>query len=166
MIAEGNWVIGDIAKNAPNLKYISAPLPAGPKGQASMVFTVCYGAAAQGKHLDAATQLINFLVSSDSMKSFTETLGVMPARQSLRESWLAKYPDFKVYLDSTAFAHRWGFAPNFGTVTDAVGKQLDLVMAGQTTVADALAEIEKTGNEVLAKANAGAGASATMAATP
>src|SRR5258708_23157002 len=106
-----------------------------------MVFTVCYGAAAQGKHIDAATQLINFLVSSDSMKSFTETLGVMPARQSLRDSWLKKYPDFQVYLDSTKFAHRWGFAPNFSTVTDAVGKQLDLVSAGQATLADAVAQI-------------------------
>lgn len=158
MIAEGNWLIGDATKNAPNLKYISAPLPAGPKGQASMVFTVCYGVAAAGKNIDAATKFVNFLVSPDSMKSFTETVGVMPARQSLAAGWLAKYPDYKVYLDSTAFAHRWGFVAGFTAVTDEIAKQIDLVEAGSSTTADALTAIEKVGNDVLTKYNANKGA--------
>lgn len=164
MIAEGNWLIGDAAKNAPDLKYISAPLPPGPKGQATMVFTVCYGVAAAGKNVDAATKFVNFLVSPESMKSFTETLGVMPARESLAADWLAKYPNFKVYLDSTAFAHRWGFVPGFTAVTDEINKQLDLVEAGSATVDDALASVEKVGNDVLKKYNANKGA--TPAATP
>ncbi len=163
MIAEGNWVIGDAAKNSPDLKYISAPLPPGPKGDATMVFTVCYGVAAAGKNVDAATKFVNFLVNPDSMKSFTEALGVMPARQSLAEGWLAKYPNFKVYLDSTKNAHRWGFVPGFGAVTDEINKQLDLVEAGSATVDDALASIEKVGNDVLAKYNANK--SGTPAAT-
>jgi len=158
IIAEGNWLIGDAAKNAPDLKYISAPLPPGPKGQASMVFTVCYGVAAAGKNVDAATKFVNFLVSPDSMKSFTETLGVMPARQSLAADWLAKYPNFKVYLDSTSFAHRWGFVPGFTAVTDEINKQLDLVEAGSATVTDALVSVEKVGNDVLTKYNANKGA--------
>ncbi len=171
MSGEGNWLIGDAAKNAPNLKYISVPLPAGPKGQASMVFTVCYGVAAAGKNIDAATKFVNFLVNADSMKSFTDALGVMPARQSLAAGWLTKYPNFKTYLDSTAFAHGNVFVPGFGAVTDEINKQLDLVEAGSSTVADALAQIEKTGNDVLAKYNAAhpamaATMSATMAATP
>jgi len=170
MIPEGNWVVGDAAKNAPNLKYVTAPLPAGPKGQATMVFTVCYGVAAAGKNIDAATKFVNFLVSPDSMTSFTNALGVMPARQSLRAGWLTKYPNLQVFLDSTKFAHRWGFVPGFSAVTDDIGKQLDLVEAGSETPADALAEIEKTGNDVLAKYNASKGgaaatAAATMAAT-
>ena len=128
-----------------------------------MVFTVCYGVAAAGKNVDAATKFVNFLVSSDSMKSFTETLGVMPARQSLAADWLKKYPNFKVYLDSTSVAHRWGFVPGFSAVTDEINKQLDLVEAGSSTVADALASVEKVGNDVLAKYNANK--SSTPAAT-
>ncbi|HLY29010.1 MAG TPA: ABC transporter substrate-binding protein [Aggregatilineales bacterium] len=168
MTAEGNWILGDAKKNAPNLKYVSAPLPAGPKGQATMAFTVCYGVAAAGKNIDAATKLANFLVNPDSMKVVTETLGVMPSRQSLATEWLAKFPEQKVYLDGAKYAHRWGFVPGFNAVNDDINKQIDLVEAGSETVADALAEIEKTGNDVLSKFNAskgGAGASATMAAT-
>ncbi len=166
MTAEGNWILGDAKKNAPNLKYISAPLPAGPKGQATMAFTVCYGVAAAGKNIDAATKFVNFLVSPDSMKIVTETLGVMPSRQSLASEWLAKYPDQKVYLDGAAYAHRWGFVPGFNAVTDDINKQIDLVEAGSETPADALAEIEKTGNDVLKKFNASqGGAAGTTAAT-
>ncbi len=166
MTAEGNWILGDAHKNSPNLKYVSVPLPAGPKGQATMAFTVCYGVAAAGKNVDAATKLVNFLVNPDSMKTVTETLGVMPSRQSLAAGWLAKYPEQKVYLDGAQFAHRWGFVPGFNAVNDDINKQIDLVEAGSTTVADALAEIEKTGNDVLSKFNAkNGGAAATMAAT-
>ncbi|MHB8626790.1 MAG: ABC transporter substrate-binding protein [Aggregatilineales bacterium] len=166
MIAEGNWLLGDAAKNAPNLKYVSAPLPAGPKGQATMAFTVCDAVAAASKNVDAATKFVNFLVGPDSMKTFTDALGVMPARQSLSAGWLAKYPDQKVYLDGAQYAHSNNFVAGFGAVTDAIGKQLDLVEAGSATPADALAAIEKTGTDVLAKYNAAkGGASATMAAT-
>jgi len=161
MIAEGNWLLGDVAKNAPNLKYTSSPLPTGPKGQASMVFTVCYGVAAAGKHVDVATQLVNYMVSTESMTKFTNDVGVMPARQSLRDAWLASHPNLKVYLDAAAYAHRWGFGPGFQPVLDDITKQLDLTFQQQETAADALAEIEKTGNGILA----GNGSSATKAAT-
>ena len=165
MIAEGNWVLGDIAKNAPNLKYTSVPLPVGPTGKpASMVFTVCYGVAAVGKNVAAATQLVNYLVSKDSMTKFTNDVGVMPARQSLRDSWLATHKDLQVYLDAAAYAHRWGFGPGFQPVLDDLTKQIDLVFQQQETPQDALAEVEKTGNGILAK-NPATGSSATMAAT-
>ena len=124
MVFEGNWIVGDIKKNAPNLKYQTVELPAGPQGKASMVFTVCYGVAAKGQNPDSATKFVNYLTGPDAMKTFTDAVGVMPARQSLRAGWVAKYPDLQVYLTSTTYAHRWGFTPGFSAVTDEINKQI------------------------------------------
>jgi len=165
MVFEGNWIIGDIKKNAPKLKFQTVELPAGPKGKATMVFSVCYGVAAKGKNVDAATKFVNYLTGAEAMQKFTSDVGVMPARQSLRDAWLKQYPDLQAFLNGTTYAHRWGFTPGFTAVTDETNKQIQLVFGGSVTPGDALKDVENVGNQVLAKNGGTANGSATMAAT-
>lgn len=151
MIFEGNWVLGFMKDNAPNIKYQSVELPAGPKGKASMVFTVCYGVSAKSKNIDATTKFLDYLVGPDAMAKFTNDLGVLPSRVSIRENYLKTYPEREVYIKSAEYAHRWGFVPGFSAVTDKINEQIGLVFKGDQTPEDALKEIEKVGNEVLTK---------------
>jgi len=151
MVVEGNWLVNPIKDNAPDMKYQVVELPAGPKGtKATMAFTVCYGVAAGGKNIDATVKFVDWLTGPEGMKAYTDTGLAMPARKSLGEGWLKQFPAFKTFVDSAAFAHRWGFVAGFNKVTDEINKQLDLIFQGNTTVDEAVTAINKIGDEVLA----------------
>ena len=151
MAVEGNWMIPFLKDNAPDLKYEVVELPAGPKGEATMAFTVCYGVAAKGKNTDAAIKFVDYLTGADGMKAWTDLGLAMPTRQSLRDGWLKTFPDLKPFLDGAEYAHKWQFVPGFQAVLDKVNEQIQLVFAGSQLPEDALKEVETVGNEVLSK---------------
>jgi multiple sugar transport system substrate-binding protein len=152
MVFEGNWILGFLKDQAPTLKYQSVELPAGPKGKATMVFTVCYGVSAKSAHPDETVKFLDYLVGPDAMTKFTTDLGVLPSRMSVRDAYLKAYPANEVYLTAANYAKRWGFVPGFSAVTDKISEQIGAVFKGDQTPEDALKEIEKVGTEVLAKA--------------
>jgi multiple sugar transport system substrate-binding protein len=152
MTFEGNWIVGFMKDQAPNLKYQTVELPAGPKGKATMVFTVCYGVSAKSKNMDATVKFLDYLVGAEAMGKFTTDLGVLPSRMSLKDGWVKTYPNLSVYVDAASYAKRWGFVPGFNAVTDKIAEQIGMVFKGDQTPEDALKEIEKVGTEVLNKA--------------
>lgn len=151
MTFEGNWILGFMKEQAPNLKFQSVELPAGPKGKATMVFTVCYGVSAKSKNVDGTIKFLDYLVGKEAMAKFATDLGVLPSRKSIQADYLKAFPDREVYLKSAEYAKRWGFVPGFNAVTDKLSEQIGLVFKGDQTPEDALKEVEKVGNEVLAK---------------
>ncbi len=157
MAIEGNWIVPDAKNNVPDLKYKVVELPAGPKGKATMAFTVCYGVAANGKNMDAAIVLANYLTSPEGMKAWTDLGLAMPTRKSLRDSWVQKFPDLQAFLAGADYAHKWQFVPGWNAVNDKANAEIQNIFAGQETPEDALAAIEKAAKEVLS--------AATMAAT-
>ncbi|MBX3062426.1 MAG: ABC transporter substrate-binding protein [Anaerolineae bacterium] len=150
MAFEGNWIYPYLTSTFPDLKFQVTELPAG-KEKATLAFTVCYGTAPSSKNPEQALKLIDYLTGAEGMKAWTDLGLAMPTRQSLTEGWLSKFPDLKAFSDGAAYAHKWQFIPGWGAVNDKISEQLSLVFAGQQTPEDALAEIEKTGNDVIAK---------------
>jgi multiple sugar transport system substrate-binding protein len=152
MVVEGNWIVGYMKEQFPDIKYEAVELPAGPKGKATMAFTVCYGAPANGKNADASVALIDYLTGAEGMKMWTEGGIAMPARASLAEGWLKSFPERSAFIKGAEYARKWQFVPGFGAVLDEINKQLGLIFGGQQTPEDALKSIEEVGNEILAKA--------------
>ncbi len=168
MAVEGNWLVPTMKSDAPNVKYQVVELPAGPKGKATMAFTVCYAMPASGKNSDAALKLVSYLTGADGMQAWTDLGLAMPTRKSLQDHWLQKFPDLKPFLTGADYAHKWQFVPGFQAVLDKTNNDLLAVMTGQMTAEDALKEIESIGNEVLSKSPmklGGAAGGATAAAT-
>jgi multiple sugar transport system substrate-binding protein len=161
MAIEGNWIVPDAKNNVPNLKYKVVELPAGPKGKATMAFTVCYGVAANGKNMDAAIALATYLTGPEGMKAWTDLGLAMPTRKSLRDGWVQKFPDLQAFLAGADYAHKWQFVPGWNAVNDKANAEIQNIFAGQETPEDALAAIAKAADEVLAASSA----SAPMAAT-
>lgn len=165
MVVEGNWLVPPMKNDYPNIKYSVVELPAGPKGKATMAFTVCYAVAANGKNKDASLKLVNYLTGSEGMKAWTDLGLAMPTRKSLADGWLAKFPQLKPFLDGAAYAHKWQFTPGFQSVLDTTNNEILSVFSGNQTPEGALKTIESVGNEVLSKSKGAAGGAATMQAT-
>ncbi|MFQ3537020.1 MAG: ABC transporter substrate-binding protein [Aggregatilineales bacterium] len=150
MAFEGNWIEPYLKDQFPDLKHKAVELPAGPAGKATMAFTVCYAVPMKAKNPEAAIKFVDYLTGAEGMKAWTDLGLAMPTRASLREGWLAQFPNLEPYLNGAEYARKWQFVPGFQAVLDKVNEQLSLVMSENQTARGALAEIERVGNEVLA----------------
>ena len=53
MVIEGNWIVGAMAQDFPDVNWAVAELPEGSAGRATYAFTVCYGVAAESPNPEA-----------------------------------------------------------------------------------------------------------------
>lgn len=98
MIIEGNWFLGSMQADYPDVNYMIAPLPAGPAGPGTLSFTQCWGIAAQSENQEQAKDLVNALMAPEQQQRFAEVFGVMPSLQSERASYEQNFPEFAPFL--------------------------------------------------------------------
>lgn len=151
MTMEGNWIVPYLKDQFPNLNYGVTELPSGPAGKATMAFTVCYGVAANGRNTEAATKVVDYLTGPVGMKAWTDLGLAMPTRQSLREGWLAMYPELEPFLNGAEYARKWQFRPGFADVLDTINSGLQEAFSGLKTPQQVLEETQSVGEQVLAR---------------
>jgi multiple sugar transport system substrate-binding protein len=98
MTIEGNWIKGAVTNDYPDLNYISVELPAGPAGQGTLLFTQCWGVAADSDAQAQAVDMIEELVSADQQLANADAFGVMPSRISAADAYNTKYPDDAAFV--------------------------------------------------------------------
>lgn len=105
MTIEGNWLLGSIKSDAPNLKYKVVQLPAGPTGtKGTLSFTNCWGISATTKNPDQAKALVAYLTSTTQQLSFANAFGVIPSVQSASAAYLAANPANAPFVNGVAYA--------------------------------------------------------------
>ena len=73
----------------------------------------------------------------------------MPARQSLRDSWLASHPELEPFMNGAEYATAWQFAPGFGDVVTEFNSQFEQLIAGDTDVDGLIESVTEAGESVL-----------------
>jgi multiple sugar transport system substrate-binding protein len=104
MTIEGNWIVGAMKTDYPDVKYKVVPLPAGPAGQGTLQFTNCWGIAADSANQDSAVDLVDYLTATDQQVEFARAYGVMPSVKSAADEFRTTFPDQAAFLDSADFA--------------------------------------------------------------
>ncbi|MBC3761796.1 sugar ABC transporter substrate-binding protein [Quadrisphaera oryzae] len=117
MTIEGNWLVGSMASDYPNVKYKVVELPAGPAGKGTLTFTNCWGVAADSKNKEAAVKLVEDLTSSDQQLSFAKSFGVMPSLQSAAQPFQQEFPAQAAFLAGASYATA---VPNQEGVSDVI----------------------------------------------
>jgi multiple sugar transport system substrate-binding protein len=125
MTIEGNWIVGGVKNDYPNLKYRTVPLPKGQQ-QATLSFTNCWGVAAKSKNQAAAIDLVTFLTSTDQQLAFAKGFGVMPSVKSAADQFAAQFPDQKAFIEGAEYATGPVSLPGF----DQVQKDFDAKLPG------------------------------------
>ena len=129
MTIEGNWIKGALQTDFPNVKYTVHPLPAGPKAQATLSFTNCWGIAAKSKYKDQAVKFVEAMTTVEQQMSFAKAFGVMPSRQSAKAQYTSAFPADKPFIDGAAYAQGPVNAPKM----DSVLADLDTGIQGLAT---------------------------------
>jgi len=149
MTIEGNWIVGAMKTDFPNVKYSVAELPAGPSGKATMAFSVCYGVAKASKSKPAAIDFVKFLTSPAQQLAFTKDFPVMPSRKSLADQWLASKPELKAFVSGADYAKKGVFIPGFAAVVDTMNDGIQGLAAGDRSVDQVVTSTQQAGQSVL-----------------
>ncbi len=107
MVEDGSWSLKSILTNA-TFRLGVAPLPAGPARRATIATTDGFGIFAGTAHMDAAWELMNFLISREYGLAMARANLLQPARNSLVGEWIQiardAFPAKTEGLDLSAFA--------------------------------------------------------------
>jgi multiple sugar transport system substrate-binding protein len=104
MTIEGNWVVGALTNDFPDVAYTVVPLPEGPGGSGTLQFTNCWGIAADSDNKEAAIELVRYLVSDEQQMTFAEGFGVMPSVESVRDQWTEQFPEQSAFIEGVDYA--------------------------------------------------------------
>ncbi len=135
MTIEGNWIIGAMQSTYPKINYEVVPLPAGPTGEhGTLVFTNCWGIAANSKNTAAAVSFVRYLASPAQQLRFANAFGVMPSRPAVAKQWAATHsgtpvasgnqtPNVSAFVQGDAYAMPQVATLGFPTVQAAFDSQ-------------------------------------------
>ncbi len=155
MAMEGNWVIQYLIDQFPDLNWGVTELPTHPDGgKGTMVFTVCYGVAAENDHPEESWRLVNFLTGEEGAQMIAEAgFGVMPTRISAAEAWLeARGEEYGAgFVAGAEYAHKWQFPVGFGDAIDTFNANLQLAFEGDVLAEDIIFETSDVIEEVLSR---------------
>ncbi len=149
MTIEGNWIVGAMNNDFPDINWAVSELPAGPAGPGTFVFTVCYGVPAASQNQEAAWDLVNYLVSPEALLEFTETFPVMPGRESLATDWTDAHPDLGAFLAGAEYARPFQFVPGFQAVVDVLNDGIQGIAAGNRDVDEVITQVDEAGQAEL-----------------
>jgi multiple sugar transport system substrate-binding protein len=146
MNVDGSFRIGTLQKDAPDLKYAIAPLPAYKnKATQSSFWSNGITAKVEGKKLEAATKFLQFLTSKDVMERWLTNVGELPAKQevALQDKYLND-PLFGAFIKQLPDAHAHFFVDEKAE-RDAVIEAVDKVLLNGESPEKAFKEmVEKT----------------------
>ncbi|MBF5081067.1 extracellular solute-binding protein [Quadrisphaera sp. INWT6] len=117
MTIEGNWLVGAMASDYPDVEYEVVELPAGPAGKGTLTFTNCWGVAADSQNKEEAVELVESLTSSDQQLAFAKGFGVMPSLQSAAQPFSQEFPAQAAFLAGADYATA---VPNQEGVSDVI----------------------------------------------
>ncbi len=124
MVIEGNWIVGAMTNNYPDIAYQVAELPSGPGGQGTLQFTNCWGVAADGANTGGAVELVQYLTSGEQQMTFANAFGVMPSVQSVSAEWSDTFPEQAAFLAGADYAQGAPTAPGATDVISDLNSQL------------------------------------------
>ncbi len=104
MTIEGNWLVGALANDFPDVDYQVVPLPEGPAGPGTLQFTNCWGIGADSANQEQAVELVQHLTSPEQQLEFARAFGVMPSIESAADQWTSEFPEQAAFLESVDFA--------------------------------------------------------------
>lgn len=149
MTIEGNWIVGGMQKDYPNVHYKVVPLPAGPAGNATLSFTNCWGVAQKSSHQAAAVDFVNYLTTVDQQMTFAKAFGVMPSRQAAKTQFTTQFPDQAAFVTGADNAFGPVGFPGFDAVQKDFDSKIQGLSDGSSDPKSMLSSLQKNATDAL-----------------
>jgi multiple sugar transport system substrate-binding protein len=150
MTYEGGWMVNFMNQNYKVVKYNDVPLPAGPKGQANIIFTNGIGVNAATKFPKAAAALAIFLTSPYNQAQIQQTGFAYSAHpDQLDQITNPIDKNIAVAADWPNTGIEW-FGPYTGKFETVISNALSRVFLGQQNVDESFRQAHQEAGPVLA----------------
>ncbi len=150
LMIEGNWVLGFMEQNFPDVEYgvIEIPTFKGEKG--TMVFTVGYGINAATKEVDAAKAFVKYATGTEGMATWTTGAGVLPSRIDVADATKVEEDPFKMpHIAGAQYATPWQKGTTMDTINNEYKNYIPSAINGERTLEDALKKAEDEANKTI-----------------
>ena len=152
MTVEGNWILGAMQADYPNVHFETVPMPAGPTGtKGTLSFTDCWGVASASKNQAAAVDFVKFLTQTDQQLTFAKLFGVMPSRQAAQAQYEAANPTSKAFIEEAAYAMPQVMTKGFPQVQQAFDSSVVGLSNGKSDPKTMLAALQQNASALLSR---------------
>jgi multiple sugar transport system substrate-binding protein len=125
MTIEGNWIRGAMSNDYPDVEYTVAELPEGPAGKGTLLFTQCWGIAADSPNQEAAVDLVEALTTPEQQLANAKAFGVMPSRQAAQADYVDQFPEDAPFISGGDYGQGPVNLPGLGPVVADLDSQLE-----------------------------------------
>ncbi len=125
MTIEGNWIRGAMENDYPDVDYTVAELPEGPAGKGTLLFTQCWGIAADSEHQEAAVSLVEAMTTPEQQLANADAFGVMPSRQAAEADYVEQFPEDAPFIAGGDYGQGPVNLPGLGPVVADLDSQLE-----------------------------------------
>jgi multiple sugar transport system substrate-binding protein len=151
MMISGSWEIENTKKDAPNIDFGIAPLPAGPGGKATNLNTTPWMIPKQSKHQKEALDFILWMESKENVMRWAKTLNHIPIRTSVANDPYFQKDMFKPFLEANEIGVPQVELIRRREIDKAIKDGIQAVYLGQKTIKQVLEEAQKVADAVWAK---------------
>ena len=149
MTYEGGWMVNYMRNDFPDVEWKAVPLPAGPQGNASVIFTNGIGVNANSNYPQAAAAFAIYVTGEENQGEIVQT-GFAYSTHPSQIDDVVDENDAAIaqggVMELTRVAY-WG--PNTGKVNDAVSKAMERIYLGDQTVEESFAFAQEEAAAVL-----------------
>jgi multiple sugar transport system substrate-binding protein len=125
MTIEGNWIRGAMENDYPDVDYTVAELPEGPAGKGTLLFTQCWGIAADSENQEAAVSFVEAMTTPEQQLANADAFGVMPSRESAQADYVEQFPDDAPFIAGGDYGQGPVNLPGLGPVVADLDSQLE-----------------------------------------
>ncbi len=125
MTIEGNWIRGAMENDYPDVDYTVAELPEGPAGKGTLLFTQCWGIAADSPDQEAAVSFVEAMTTPEQQLANADAFGVMPSRESAQADYVDQFPEDAPFIAGGDYGQGPVNLPGLGPVVADLDSQLE-----------------------------------------
>lgn len=151
IMIEGNWVLGFLQQNFPDVEFgvLEVPTIGGNKG--TMVFTVGYGINANTQNVEGSKAFVKFATGPVGMPIWTTGAGVLPSRSDVADATKVEENPFLIpHIAGAAYATPWQKGTTMDTINNEYRNYVVAAIRGETTLAEALQKAQDEANATIA----------------
>lgn len=153
IMIEGNWSLGFLEQNFPDVDFGVMELPTFKGEKGTMVFTVGYAINASSKSVDAASAFIQYATGTEGMATWTTGAGVLPSREDVTLATDVMNDPLKApHIKGAEYATPWQKGTTMDTINVEFQNYMPSYISGERTLEEALKMAQDEANKTI-KAN-------------
>ena len=150
IMIEGNWSLGFLEQNFPDVDFGVMELPTFKGEKGTMVFTVGYAINASSKSVDAASAFIQYATGTEGMATWTTGAGVLPSREDVTLATDVMNDPLKApHIKGAEYATPWQKGTTMDTINVEFQNYMPSYISGERTLEEALKMAQDEANKTI-----------------